>query len=133
MTRTSYAAVLFAVLVLFVSKLGAQEGMWPLNQVPVAEIEKAYNFAPTPQWISRMQRSAVRLPNCSASFVSATGLVATNDHCAEEAVQALSTPADNLYEKGFYAATLGAEKKTTLTLKNLVSMENVTDAVNAAD
>ncbi len=133
MIRTQYVAVILAVAsLLFVPGLRAQEGMWPLNQVPTAEIEKLYHFTPTPQWILRIQRGATRLPNCSSSFVTATGVVFTNGHCAEEAVQSLSTPINNLYEKGFYAKALADEAKTTLTLNSLVSMEDVTEQASSA-
>jgi len=124
-----FGLLMFAVVP---SPLRAQEGMWPLNQLPTELLEKTYGFTPTPEWITRVQRGAIRLPNCSASFVSAYGLVMTNGHCAEEAVQALSTAENNFYESGFYAPTRDKELKTGLALMQLQSIEDVTREVNDA-
>jgi hypothetical protein len=46
---------------------------------------------------------------CSASFVSAAGLVATNHHCGFDAVNKLSTPEKNWLRDGYVAATLADE------------------------
>ncbi|KKT81248.1 MAG: hypothetical protein A3B99_05130 [Candidatus Yanofskybacteria bacterium RIFCSPHIGHO2_02_FULL_44_12b] len=117
---------LFAFLLVILGSFAvskADEGMWLLSNLPVKELQSKYNFTPTAQWVETVQLSSARLPNCSASFVSSNGLVMTNGHCAEEAVQALSTPQNNFYEKGFYAKTLADERKTGLNLKVLVSVE----------
>ncbi len=47
--------------------------------------------------------SIVRLGGCSASFVSGDGLVVTNHHCVQSALQVNSTPEKNLVEQGFLA------------------------------
>ena len=47
---------------------------------------------------------------CSASFVSPEGLIVTNHHCAQGALQYSSTPEDNFVENGFLAKTRGEEK-----------------------
>ncbi|MCG8424332.1 MAG: S46 family peptidase [Proteobacteria bacterium] len=52
----------------------------------------------------------VSLGGCSASFVSPDGLVITNYHCVQGALQYHSTPEDNLVETGFLAATRADEK-----------------------
>jgi hypothetical protein len=46
-----------------------------------------------------------RLNGCSASFVSAEGLVVTNHHCVQTALQQNSTSQQNLVEDGFLAKT----------------------------
>jgi len=51
----------------------------------------------------------VSLGGCSASFVSAKGLVATNHHCARGSVQFNSTEQNNYLEHGFLAAGLKDE------------------------
>ncbi len=45
----------------------------------------------------------VRLGGCSASFVSPEGLVVTNHHCVQSALQVNSKPEKNLVENGFLA------------------------------
>ena len=52
----------------------------------------------------------VFLGGCSASFVSPEGLIITNHHCVQGALQYNSTPEDNLIEKGFLAKTRAAER-----------------------
>jgi len=52
----------------------------------------------------------VRLGGCSASFVSPDGLVVTNHHCVQRALQVNSTPENNLVENGFLAKTRAEER-----------------------
>jgi dipeptidyl-peptidase 7. Serine peptidase. MEROPS family S46 len=41
--------------------------------------------------------------SCSASIISADGLLITNHHCAYGDIQAISTPDNNYLENGFWA------------------------------
>src|SRR5438067_2340789 len=71
---------LFSIQMLHVTAL-ADEGMWPFNNVPRAEIKRKYGFDVTDAWLKKVQMSAVRFNNGgSGSFVSPTGLVLTNYH-----------------------------------------------------
>jgi len=68
----------------------------------------------------------------SASFVSSTGLVLTNHHVGADTLHKISTPEHNYYRDGFYAARLADEiKAPDLELNQLVSVEDITDRVNA--
>src|SRR6185369_5376051 len=59
----------------------ADEGMWPFNNVPRAEIKKKYGFDITDEWLKKVQLASVRFNNGgSGSFVSPNGLVLTNYH-----------------------------------------------------
>jgi hypothetical protein len=51
----------------------------------------------------------VSLGNCSATFVSGDGLIVTNHHCVQTALQVNSTPDNNLVENGFLAKTKADE------------------------
>ncbi len=53
--------------------------------------------------------AVVSLGGCTGSFVSRDGLVVTNHHCVQGALQFNSTPAKNLVEDGFLAKTRGDE------------------------
>ncbi|MDP3696997.1 MAG: S46 family peptidase [Candidatus Taylorbacteria bacterium] len=108
----------------------ADEGMWLLNNLPVKQIKDKYGLVRSSEWIEHVQYSSVRLPNCSASFVSTQGLLMTNWHCAEKAVKALSTLKNNYYKNGFYARTLSDELKTNLNVRVLMTMDDVTGWVN---
>jgi hypothetical protein len=53
--------------------------------------------------------SIVSLGGCTASFVSNQGLIVTNHHCVQGALQLNSTPDNNLLENGFLAKTKADE------------------------
>lgn len=84
----------------------ASEGLWQPDHLPLAAVNKAYGFAPDADWISRTQRSSVRLTGgCSGAFVSPDGLVLTTPRCIEACVQKVSTAATNYAANGYYART----------------------------
>ncbi len=53
--------------------------------------------------------AVVSLGGCSATFVSPEGLIVTNHHCVQGALQLNSTPENNLVENGFLAKTKADE------------------------
>ncbi|MEI9986366.1 MAG: S46 family peptidase [Aliidongia sp.] len=78
-------AVLAAMLLLVAGAARADEGMWLPNDFPSDKVQAAYGFKPDAAWLDHARLSAIRLANgCSASLVSANGLVATNHHCVRE-------------------------------------------------
>ncbi|HOD80159.1 MAG: Peptidase S46 [Planctomycetes bacterium ADurb.Bin126] len=122
-----------AVLFLVAASALADEGMWPLDSVPVKAIQKQHGFAPTAEWLKHVQLSAVRFGGASASFASADGLVFTNHHVGRGAIQKLSSAQRDLMKTGFYAATREQELRChDLELNVLVEIEDVTDRINAA-
>jgi hypothetical protein len=112
----------------------ADEGMWLLNDLPKDLLKNRYDFAPDADWSKHIMLSSVRFSSGgSASFVSSNGLVLTNHHVAADTLNKLSTPANNYYENGFVARTPEQELKAPdLELNQLVSIEDVTNQVNAA-
>src|SRR6185312_4056735 len=59
----------------------ADEGMWTFDAFPTARMQAAYGWAPDQAWLDKARSAAVRLTGgCSASFVSADGLILTNHH-----------------------------------------------------
>ena len=107
--------------------------MWTFDAPPLDYWRRTYGFAPDQKWLDHVRLASVRLPNCSASFVSSRGLVMTNHHCGRDCT-ASSSPADSNYiQTGFAARTLADEKKCTgLYVDQLQSIQNVTDRVRAA-
>lgn len=98
----------------FATSAFAVEGMWQPEQLPLIEKDlKAKGLELKPESISNLtafpMNAIVSLGGCSASFVSATGLVVTNHHCAYGSIQFNSTPEKNYLENGFYAKTLADE------------------------
>lgn len=114
--------------------LHAEEGMWTFDNPPVKLLQSRYGFQPTQSWLDHIRLSSVRLNDGgSGSFVSPNGLLLTNHHVARGQLQKNSTPEHDYIKNGFYAATPEQELKTPdLEVNVLVSMENVTDKVQAA-
>ena len=112
----------------------ADEGMWPFNNVPRAEIKKKYGFDVTDEWLRKVQLASVRFNSGgSGSFVSPNGLVLTNYHIVEDIVNDVSTPQKDLAKEGFVARTPAEEiKAPSLELNVLMSIEDVTARVNGA-
>ena len=124
---------LFSLQTLHVTAL-ADEGMWPFNNVPRAEIKKKYGFEVTDEWLNKVRLASVRFNNGgSGSFVSPNGLVLTNYHIVEDIVGEVSTPQKDLAKEGFVAKTRAEEiKAPSLELNVLQSIEDVTARVNGA-
>jgi hypothetical protein len=133
--RRFAGAALVALIML--SSLGlparADEGMWPYNNVPRAEIKKRYGFDVTDAFLKHLQLASIRFNNGgSGSFVSPNGLALTNYHIVEDFVGELSTPQKDYAKEGFLARTQAEELKIpNLELDVLESIEDVTDRVNA--
>ena len=110
------------------------EGMWPFNNIPRAEIKKKYGFEVTDEWLKKVQLASVRFNNGgSGSFVSPNGLVLTNYHIVEDIVNEVSTPEKDLAKEGFVARSSAQEiKAPSLELNVLISIEDVTKRVNDA-
>lgn len=92
----------------------ADEGMWMPSQLPsLAPQLAAVGFRGDPALLADLTRAplaaVVSLGGCTASFVSAQGLIVTNHHCAMGAIQLNSTPERNLIRDGFNAAALQDE------------------------
>jgi hypothetical protein len=89
----------------------ADEGQWMPSQI--AELDQArlrelgLELAPPMEQLwsadGGLMRAAVNLNGCSAAFISADGLIATNHHCAYGAIQANSSVEHDYLKDGFVA------------------------------
>src|SRR5471032_1218834 len=83
----------------------ADEGMWTFDNFPAAAVKRSFGADVTSAWLDHVRLSTLRLTNCSASFVSAEGLILTNHHCVESCLAELSSKQKSLLELGFSAPT----------------------------
>lgn len=130
--RASLLAV-FSGLAVFAALGHADEGMWLANRPPSAQLKERYNASPSPEWLLRMQRSAVRFQTGgSGSIVSPHGLVMTNHHVGSDMLLKLSTKENDFLKDGFLARTPDQELKCPdLELNLLWEISDVTGKVNA--
>jgi len=121
--------ILLVVAAFFVSA-HADEGMWLFNMAPASLLKAKYNFTVTPDWLQHIQLASVRFGGASGSFVSPDGLVLTNHHVGQGAIQNLSTKERDLMKTGFYARTRAEELKAPgMELSVLQEIEDVTAKV----
>lgn len=107
-----------------------EEGMFPLSEISKLDLKKAglkinqsevYN----PNGLSLVD-ALVNVGGCTGSFVSKSGLIITNHHCAFEAVQLASTPEKDYLTNGFVAKNYAEEiPAKNLTCKITDSYEDV--------
>ncbi len=121
----------------FVSGAGvAEEGMWTYNNFPKQALKEKYGIAVDDAWLEHVRLSSIRFTQptgCSASFVSGSGLVMTNHHCAHSCIEQLSTPEKDFTKDGFYAKTLADEPKCPeLEVNQLVEITDVTARIRQA-
>ena len=117
-----------------ISFLNADEGMWLFNNPPGRQLKEKYGFEVTDAWLEHVQKSSVRFNSGgSGSFVSEDGLALSNHHVGADALQKFGDKDHNYLRDGFYARMLAEEKRCLdLELNVLMSIEDVTDRVNAA-
>lgn len=104
--------------------------MWTFEYPPDRYFTATYGFAADSAWFARARLAALRLPGCSAAFVSPHGLVVTNHHCAREGISAVTKPGETLLDSGFVAHSLADERKLPdFFIDQLLAVQDVTDEV----
>jgi len=122
-------------IVVFAAPALADEGMWTFNNFPSAQVKKKYGFEPTKEWLDQVRLASVRIAGgCSASLVSADGLVMTNHHCARTCIENLSGLQKKDFNKeGFFAKTMADEPKCpAMEMNQLVEITDVTKRLQDA-
>lgn len=110
------------------------EGMWTLDNPPLAKIKAELGVNLDAAWFQRVMRGSARIAGgCSASFVSPEGLVLTNHHCAVGCVEQVSTPEADRVKQGFLARTRADELVCpAMEVNRLEAISDVTATVKAA-
>ncbi len=108
--------------------------MWTFENLPLNYFEQEYNFKPTDDWLEKVRKSALRLGNgCSASFISADGLIMTNHHCVRGILPKLNEEDEDLLANGFFAETLDEERLVAgLFANQLIYIEDITADILSA-
>ncbi len=127
------AALLVCLCLVSSPATRADEGMWPFHGFPFAQANEALGTKLDQAWLDRVRTATIRLSSCTATFVSADGLILTNHHCVESCLADLSSKEKSLVEDGFLAKTREAEKRCESQLADvLTEMEDITTKVAAA-
>ena len=104
--------------------------MWAFDFPPLDYFEETYGFRPTQEWLDDVRLSALRIPGCTASFVSEDGLIMTNNHCSDAPRAAVQKEGEDLGKDGFYAPTLEEERQVPgYYADHLVFMKDVTEEI----
>jgi hypothetical protein len=128
-----WARLLLVGAVLAVGVARAEEGMWPLQLLPAAAVRQQFGVDLTPEWLGRVQGASVRLASCSAAFVSADGLLLTNQHCVRNCLAERSSRRQDLVSEGYLAATRDRELQCSSQVADvLLDTEDVTATIVAA-
>jgi hypothetical protein len=127
------AAALMLLTAIVAMPTQADEGMWTYHAFPAATVREKYGATLDQKWLDRVRLSTVRLSGCTASFVSADGLILTNHHCIESCLADLSTAEDDLIANGFLAAERARERRCETQVADvLVEMTDVTRNIAGA-
>jgi len=128
------AAAFVALVCMPLTAVHADEGMWTFDNFPAAKMRATYGWAPDQAWLDKVRQAAVRLTGgCSASFVSAEGLILTNHHCVAGCAEQNSTAKNNILKAGFVAGTRERELKCSGQQAEVVtSIRDVTADVKGA-
>jgi hypothetical protein len=134
MFRPTLAASLAALVILAAGAARADEGMWPFDEAPVAQVKDALGVTLDARWLDHLRDASVRLNGgCSASIVSRQGLVLTNQHCVVACAQALSPPDKDYVGDGFVAAGAADERTCPgVQAEVLVAITDITAPIFAA-
>jgi hypothetical protein len=107
--------------------------MWTFENAPLDYFEEAYGFRPTQEWLNTARMASLRIPGCTASFVSPNGLLMTNHHCGRGHVGRVTREGENLLDDGFFAETMDDERQApNMWADQMIVLEDVTMLVESA-
>lgn len=108
--------------------------MWTFEYPPLEYFQQEYGFTPTQGWLDSLRLGALKFATyCSASFISADGLIMTNNHCARESVSEVNLIDETIADSGFYASSLKDERKVPdLFVDQLVLIKDITSEITSS-
>lgn len=136
MMKRILAKLLVAIFILTAIPPGilSDEGFWDFNAATKKKIEQRLGVKIDDAWLQRLSRATVRISNGgSGVFISRNGMVATNQHVAQDFAQKISTVKSNYIKDGYVAREKSGELKLPeIELRVLERQEDVTQRVIAA-
>lgn len=117
-----------------ISAAHADEGMWTFDNFPSSKVKAEFGITIDTSWLNHVRDAAVRLSSgCSASVVTANGLVLTNHHCVRDCAQNLSGSKIDYVQQGFSAARREDERTCPgMQAEILTSIAEVTAPISKA-
>ena len=110
-----------------------QGRMWTFDYPPIDYFAETYGFSPTPDWFEHARLATLRIPGCTASFVSPAGLVLTNHHCGRGHATSTNREGEHILDEGFYAESLEEERRVeSMWADRLVDIRDVTPQIREA-
>ncbi len=108
--------------------------MWTFDAIPVDRFKRNLEFEPDQEWIKDVQMSAIQFGGgCSGSFVSGSGLIMTNHHCARGYILRTLENGADILKNGYYAQGLENELKIEgLYVDQLIEIQDVTQEISSA-
>lgn len=112
--------------------------MWTFDYPPFDYWKSTYDFDANEEWMRHVRLSSLRIPGCSASFVSEDGLIVTNHHCSTWHRDAVEEEGEDFYNNGFYAETLEDEREVPNMYADQLKLvrdvtEEIIEAMNEAE
>jgi hypothetical protein len=138
--KSLFSLLIAVVLFMQPALTRADEGMWipmlleQLNEQQMRDMGMRLSAKDIYDINNSSMKDAIFLfgGGCTASAISAEGLILTNHHCGYGAIQRLSTIENDMLTDGFWAMSREEELPSPgLTVTRLVRMENVTSQVLA--
>lgn len=133
-----FGLAIAALLGLGALSADAREGMFTPEQLPaLSEDLSSAGLSLDPSTLTELTSfpmgAVVSLGGCTGSFVSVTGLVVTNHHCARGSIQYNSTPENNYLEDGFLAQRFVDELPAApgSRIYVTINVRDVTDEIRA--
>lgn len=131
--KYSLIAVVLCSLMLTTSSHRQDEGMFPLNYLDEAALQKAGLRLGTADLFSpgkvTLASALVKVGGCTGSFISPEGLIITNHHCVYGSVAGLSNASQNYLENGFVARAKGEELPINMPCRITQSYDDVSARV----
>ena len=103
-------------------------GMWMPQQMPLPQHEQTFKQMGTAlesktlaDPLAEPLAAVVSLGGCTGSFVSPDGLIVTNHHCVQKALETISDDKHNYVQDGFLAPTHADEKPANASQRVMVA------------